>query len=105
MEKEKTQGVAPGQIAAWKKQYGQDNVFEYVTADGLKGYFRRPSRKVISLALSGGVGDPMHINEVLATNCWLGGDEAIRTEDKYFLGLVDVLGELIDKVAGELKKA
>ena len=53
---------------------------------------------------TGGQTDPMRVNEVLATNCWLGGDEAIRTEDRYFLGLVDVLGGLIDKVAGELKK-
>lgn len=98
------QGISPAQIEAWKQQYGPDAVYEYTTSDGLKGYFRRPDRRVISLAVSSGQTDPMRVNEVLATNCWLGGDEAIRTEDRYFLGLVDVLGGLIDKVAGELKK-
>lgn len=98
------QGISPAQIEAWKQQYGPDAVYEYATSDGLKGYFRRPDRRVISLAVSSGQTDPMRVNEVLATNCWLGGDEAIRTEDRYFLGLVDVLGGLIDKVAGELKK-
>lgn len=94
--------VTPAQIEAWKKKYGE--VFVFTTADGLTCYLRRPTRQAIALAASTGGGDMLAVTEIILENSWLGGDERIMQEDKYFLGLSDKIGALIEKVEGELKK-
>ena len=38
-------------------------------------------------------------------DCWLGGDETIKTDDAKFLGVSSVLTELIEVKEAELKKA
>ncbi|MFV0506737.1 MAG: hypothetical protein ACK5L5_08525 [Bacteroidales bacterium] len=41
---------------------------------------------------------------VLFTNCCLGGDEELKTDDAYFLGLSAKVGELVEVKEGELKE-
>ena len=77
-------------IDGWKKKYG--DIFSY-EADGLICYMHRPSRTTIAAA-----------SVVVITNCWLGGDEELRTNDKYFMGLSQKVSELIEIKVGELKK-
>lgn len=88
-------------IEAWKKKYG--DVYLYET-DGKKCYLRAADRKTISAAAVIGHGDMIKYNEVVLKNCWLGGDEEIQTEDKYFLGVSQILSELINIKEGALKK-
>lgn len=88
-------------IEAWKKKYGEVYIYE---VDGKKCYLRAADRKTISAAAVIGHGDMIKYNEVILKNCWLGGDEEIQTEDKYFLGVSQVLAELIDIKEGKLKK-
>lgn len=38
------------------------------------------------------------------TNCWIDGDEELRTDDKYFMGLSQKVSELVEIKVGELKK-
>jgi len=46
----------------------------------------------------------MKFRELLVNNCWLGGDEQIRTVDKYFLGLTSRILALVEVVEGKLEK-
>jgi len=97
--------ITPQQVNQWKKQYGDECVLKYTTKDGLIAYFHSPDRKTISFATTSSRNDTMRFKEILADNCWLGGDERIKTEDKYFLGLSACILDLVDIVEGKLEKA
>ena len=80
--------VTPEIIEGWKKKYG--DVF-CVEAEGRKGYLRR------------GV-DGLKVKEILLRNCWLGGDNALLDEDRYFLGILPHADAIIEIVESDLKK-
>lgn len=88
-------------IEAWKKKYGEIYVYE---VDGKTCYLKAADRKTISAAAVVGNGDMMKYNEIILKNCWLGGDEEIMEEDRYFLGISQTLAELIEIKQGALKK-
>ena len=48
--------------------------------------------------------DPIRSNEVLLENCWLGGDESVKTDDSKFMGVSPVLAEIIQVKEATLKK-
>lgn len=91
----------PEQIAKWQKKHGEVFVYE---VDGLACYLNRPSRQVIELATAEGANRPFKFTEVVLANCWLDGNDELRTEDKYFMGLSGKIAELIEIKTGELKK-
>lgn len=93
--------VTKEQIESWKKKHG--DVFE-VNVDGRTAYLKRPDRKVLGAASVLGKDDPMKYNETLLENCWLGGDEEIKTDDSLFLGVSSVLAEIIEIKKAEIKK-
>lgn len=88
-------------IEEWKKKHGDIFLYE---VDNKKCYLRKPDRKTLSAASVIGKSDPMRYNEIMLANCWLEGDEEIKTEDKYFLGISGRLAELVEITEGELKK-
>jgi len=90
-------------ITGWKGKYPK-GVFVYETEDGKTCYLRTPERKALSAAAVIGKNDPLKYNEILLNNCWLDGDEAIKMEDKYFLGISGKLADLVEIAEGELKK-
>lgn len=89
------------QIAEWKEKYG--SVYK-IECEGKEGYVRKPDRKVLGAAAVIGSKDPMKYNEVLLNNIWLGGDEELKTNDDYFLGVSAQLAELIEIKEVTLKK-
>lgn len=93
--------VTKEQIESWKKKHG--DVFE-VNVDGKTAYLKKPDRKVLGAASVLGKDDPMKYNEILLENCWLGGDEEIKTDDSLFLGVSSVLAEIIEIKKAEIKK-
>lgn len=93
--------VVPEQIEAWKKKHG--DVFR-VTVGGKVAYLKRPDRKTLGAAAVVGKNDPMKYNEILLKNCWLDGDEEIKTDDSLFLGVSSKLAELVEIKEAELKK-
>ena len=106
-----TAEITPEIIEGWKKKYG--DVF-CVEAEGRKGYLRRPgggnapaprpTRRIIASAnVLGGV-DGLKIKEILLRNCWLGGDNALLDEDRYFLGILPHADAIIEIVESDLKK-
>jgi len=93
--------VSKDQIKQWKAQHG--DVFA-IRVDGHVCYLKRPDRKVIAYASSVGTKDPVKFNELMLSNCWLGGSEAIKTDDSLFLGASGRLAELIEIKEAELEK-
>lgn len=89
------------QIDAWKKAHG--DVFK-VEVGGKVCYLKKPDRKVLGAASVLGKNDPMKYNEVLLENCWLDGDEEIKTDDSLFLGVSSHLAEIIEIKTAEIKK-
>lgn len=93
--------ITPEQIAAWKKQHGRVYVVE---SDGKKCYLRKPDRKVIGAASVIGGSDGVKMSEVIVNSCWLGGDEELKTNDDYFLGIVTQIDLLTKTAQVELKE-
>lgn len=85
-------------IEAWKKSF--NSVFKYQTNDGKTAYFRSPTRKEIEAAQTV-QNKPIQSNEILAKAVFLGGDEEIINEDKYFFGFQKHLTGVIKQVEGE----
>ena len=93
--------VTKEQIQEWKKKHG--NVYE-ISVDGKKCYLKSPSRKTIGYASAAGKDDPMKFNEIVMRDCWLGGDEEIKTDDTLFLSVSGKLAEIIEVKEVDLKK-
>ena len=88
-------------IEKWKKDHGK--VFQ-ITVEDKTGYYKKPDRKTLGAAMKFGQGDPMKFNETLAQNCWLGGDEEMRSNDDYFLAAATQFGELVTVKQAEIKE-
>jgi len=93
--------VTKEQIQEWKKQY--KDVFVISVADK-KAYLRTPDRKTLSYASTLATKDPLKFNEVILDNCWLGGDEEIKTNDELFLAVSSKLPDLIQIKEATLEK-
>lgn len=103
MEKKTKKGYAPTpeEIAKLKKENGALYGYE---VDGLSCILRQPSRKVIEAASVLGQDAPFKFAEVVIQNCWVAGDEELRTEDRYFMGLAQKINEIVEIKVGEVKK-
>lgn len=91
--------TTPEQIEEWKAKHGK---LHAVVVDGHIGYLKKPDRKTLSYAGSVGSKDPVKFNELILANCWLGGSEAIKTDDALFFGASAVLANLIEVKEAEL---
>lgn len=99
--KENLIGAAtPDQIEAWKKQHG--DVFR-VEVDGSVCYLKKPDRKTMSYVATLG-NNPIRANEALLQNCWLGGDESVKTDDAKFFGVSAKLNEIVQIKDAEITK-
>lgn len=93
--------ATPEQIEIWKKQHG--DVFQ-LDVDGHIAYLKKPSRKVMSMALGAGKNDPIRFGEIILNNCWIEGDRKIIDEDKLFFGAMQQLDQMIEFASSDLKK-
>ena len=64
----------------------------------------KPATCTVRPASVVGKEDPFKFAEIVLANCWLGGDEELRTEDRYFMGLSQKISEIIEIKVGEIKK-
>ena len=85
----------------WKAKYKEVFVLR---VDDKVAYLRTPDRATLSYASTLATKDPMKFNEAILTNCWLGGDEEIKTDDALFLSASSKLGELIQIKEATLEK-
>ena len=93
--------VTNEQIKQWKAKYKEVFVLR---VDNKVAYLRTPDRATLSYASTLATKDPMKFNEAILTNCWLGGDEEIKTDDALFLSASSKLGELIQIKEATLEK-
>jgi hypothetical protein len=93
--------ATPEQIEAWKGQYGE--IFAIIVEDKI-GYLKKVDRQTLSFASTVGTKDPMKFNEIILSNCWLGGDTELKTNDDYFLAVSGTLSQLIIVKEAELVK-
>ena len=99
---ERLSGEVPSErVAMWRNLHR--DVFSVKSYDKIC-YLRRPDRMTLKAADAVGMNDPMRYNEILLENCWLGGDDEIKSNDVYFLNVVPVLPELVDFGRAEIKK-
>jgi hypothetical protein len=105
-------GVTQDQVNAWKKAIAADNGKVYkieVPSDHPADppytcYLRTPTRQTLG-AVSGRISaDPIKANEILLQNCWLGGDDVIRTRDDLFLSASAKLGDLFNIKEASIKE-
>lgn len=96
-----TNPISQEQIKAWKAKHKE--IFKLIVEDK-EAYLKKPDRKILAAATAASSTNPMKFNEVILTNCWLGGDEEIKTDDSYFLGASAKLSELIEIKQAELEK-
>ena len=89
------------QIQEWKNQY--KDIF-VISVEDKKVYLRTPDRKTLSYASTLATKDPLKFNEVILNNCWLGGDEEIKTNDELFLAVSSKLPDLIQIKEATLEK-
>lgn len=89
------------QIEQWKAKHGQ--IFKLVIEDK-ECYLRKPDRKTLSYAAAVGAKDNLKFNEIILDNCWLAGDEEIKTDDSLFLSASARLPEIIEIKEAELVK-
>jgi len=92
--------VSPEQINEWKAKHGK--VYE-IEADGHIGYVKQPGRMEMSHAGTIGAGDNILFNEVLLNDCWLGGSDALKKEDRLFFGVSNILDKIIDVAKATVK--
>ena len=95
------------QIDAWKatieKKYGPNAKLHSYQVDDKICYLRSVDRDTYSAAAAKVSSSPAKFNDVVIENIWLGGDEAIKTDDRYYFGLIDFVEELMAKKKGSLK--
>lgn len=101
-KKELTGQATESQIKEWKKSYR--DVYAYMTEDTKICYLKPPTRQILEYCRQTANNNVTRFNETMIEQCWLGGDEDIKAVDKYFRGLSNKLGELIEVVEGNLLK-
>lgn len=97
-----TEKVTQETIDAWKKKHGE--IFMISFEDGTTAYLKSPDRKVLGFAMTKMQTNPLGFAEVILNQCFIGGNEAVKTDDKYFLGAASQLEGLVEAKQAELKK-
>lgn len=86
-----------------KAKHGLKEIF-VVESDGLVGYIKRPSRDQLKYAMSVSQNDPLGMTELILEGGWLAGDEALKSEDKYFLDISSQIDTIIETTSVTIKK-
>lgn len=89
-------------IEEYKKKYG--HVFKYTSNDGKSCILRSPDLKIIDACRTVAGSSTVKFDKAMLENCWLEGDEELRTSDKYMMGIFDWMYGIIKKVDGQLEE-
>lgn len=83
------------EIQEWKKKYG--SVYE-LEADDKTCYVFSPinNLSVLKSFMQALTKEAVACVDVLLANCWIAGDEEIKTDDSIKLGIVDQVRDLVD---------
>ncbi len=102
------------QIKFWKEKHQE---VHQIMVKGHVCYLRNIDRKTLAYAMSLigikvskdnaaeiNLGRIIQMGEAALTNCWIGGSEEIKKNDKYWLAAALAAGELVDFEEAEIKK-
>lgn len=90
------------QINAWKAEHGE--IYYFKVGDNKECYLKKPSRQTLSYAAVAAQTDPLQYNEVILNDCWLAGDEDIKSDTGLFLSISQHLPSLVQMVTVEMVK-
>ncbi len=88
------------QITKWKKEHGD---IYHVGVGEYDAYLKTPDRKTMKYVAQV-ANDPIRANEVLLENCWVGGDDIIKTSDELFFGVSEKLHEIVKTKEATISK-
>jgi len=90
------------QIKEWKRLHGDVHRMQ---VHDKACYLRKPTRKILAMVHETVPGsDYLGRQELKLENCWLAGDEEIKTNDDYFLNACTAIDDLIPTYLVELAK-
>ena len=92
------------QLAEWEQAYGKGAVMRIEITEAKKACYLKPVDRKIMSFISQITADPIRYNESLLEQCWLAGDEEIKTKDKYFMSIMGDLAELMEFFDTKLTK-
>jgi hypothetical protein len=90
------------QIEEYKKTHGDIFLLEFPEVNK-SAILKKPTRAQVGHAMSAG-SDGLKKAEILVTNCWVAGDEEIKTDAGLLIGAMPTLDEMIGVKTAELKK-
>jgi|SRR5690606_794681 len=99
--------VTDEQIAAWKKSHDTVILIKVKNKDGSTSvcYLKEADRQTASLAYTHIANKRMiDAGAVFLTNCWLGGDERIKTEDRLYIAACQQAYECLDLAESSSEK-
>lgn len=99
-------GVSQAQLKQWKNRWGEVTQISVKTDDGrtLYGYFKKPDLETIAASTRFIDTDPVKGGVIVMENCWLGGDEAIKTDDEAKFSVILRVNKLFKVLETEVKK-
>lgn len=99
-------GVTQQQVDAWKKEFGRVRAYtvKRTKNEAFTCYLKTPDRKCMGAALQAQKSDPIKAKEIILTNCWLGGNDQIKTDDDLFISVAAQLDDLIEIKEVEVKE-
>lgn len=67
-------------------------------------FFKKPTRPVLSSYMALVNRDPMKAREIIFSNCWIEGDEVIKTDEDLYVSALLQIDDLIEIRSAEVKK-
>jgi hypothetical protein len=101
MNRNEYESPSQEKIGEWKRMYG--SVYR-IRVEDKECYLKPPSRKTLGYASVAARTNPLKFNEVLLNDCWLSGNEEIKTDDTLFLSVGQKLDELLEVKEAALEK-
>lgn len=100
-------GITELQLSHWKNQYGGVTAIivpiDDLGKEKVTGYFRKPDLKVIQAAAPFTDSDPVKSGLIQFDNCFLGGDDAFKTNDEVKLSAIQALNKMFKVRVAEIK--
>lgn len=100
---EKTKIFTPEELQALKLAHQGKELF-IIEVEGTQAVVTSPTRAQINAAIQGSKKAPLRFGEILLDNCWVDGDDKIKTNDRLFMGASEQLQALIEPTSSSIKK-
>ena len=99
---QKANTTEESRLDALRAKYPDHKIVEF--NDGKVAVISKPNRTVVGLmALNNRDRGPLSAIDTLLKNCWVDGDEIVKEEAGYALGMLGLIDEFIGTKTAELK--